>query len=131
MKRKSGFTILEMLIAVEIMALLIAIAIPVMTGTMHKAKIATDMANVRAYYAELQLDYLETGEYLPSSKVPYTFEVSSDYVTITFPKSGETIKLQDGYYFVDKASEGGYIVLYYCKERYNKESHAEHELLLE
>ncbi len=122
---------MEMLIVVAIIAVLIAIAIPVMTGAMHKAKVAADLANVRAYYAELQVDYLETGEHLPNSLVPYyTGSVGSDFMTIKFPKSGETIKLHDGYYLVDKTSKGGYWVRYYCKY-YSELGHEEHELLLE
>lgn len=54
MKRNRGFTLMEMLIVVAIIAVLAAIAIPVFNGSLHKAKVAADMANVRAYYAELQ-----------------------------------------------------------------------------
>ena len=32
--------------------------------SLHKAKVAADMANVRAYYAELQTQYITTGEYI-------------------------------------------------------------------
>lgn len=64
MKNKKGFTLMEMLIVVAIIAVLVAIAIPVYQGQVHKAKVAADWANVRAYYAELQADYLTTGEYL-------------------------------------------------------------------
>ena len=54
MKRNRGFTLMEMLIVVAIIAVLAAIAIPVFNGSLHKAKVAADMANVRAYYAELR-----------------------------------------------------------------------------
>ena len=62
MKRNRGFTLMEMLIVVAIIAVLAAIAIPVFNGSLHKAKVAADMANVRAYYAELQTQYITTGE---------------------------------------------------------------------
>ncbi len=55
---------MEMLIVVAIIAVLAAIAIPVFNGSLHKAKVAADMANVRAYYAELQTQYITTGEYI-------------------------------------------------------------------
>ena len=58
MKNKQGFTLMEMLIVVAIIAVLVAIAIPVYNAQMHKARVAADWANLRAYYAELQLDYL-------------------------------------------------------------------------
>ena len=62
MKRNRGFTLMEMLIVVAIIAVLAAIAIPVFNGSLHKAKVAADMANVRAYYAELQTQLMLTGE---------------------------------------------------------------------
>mgnify|MGYP002674526047 CR=1 FL=1 len=63
MKRNRGFALMEMLM-VAIIAALAAIAIPVFNGSLHKAKVAADMANVRAYYAELQTQYITTGEYI-------------------------------------------------------------------
>ena len=71
MKNKQGFTLMEMLIVVAIIAVLVAIAIPVYQGQVHKAKVAADVANVRAYYAELQADYLTTGTLRPDTEVPY------------------------------------------------------------
>ena len=68
MKNKKGFTLMEMLIVVAIIAVLVAIAIPVYQGQVHKAKVAADWANLRAYYAELQLDYLTRGAY--NAEVP-------------------------------------------------------------
>ena len=62
MKRNRGFTLMEMLIVVAIIAVLAAVAIPVFNGSLHKAKVAADMANVRAYYAELQTQLMLTGE---------------------------------------------------------------------
>ena len=64
MKRNRGFTLMEMLIVVAIIAVLEAVPIPVFNGSLHKAKVAADMANVRAYYAELQTQYNTTGEYI-------------------------------------------------------------------
>ena len=52
-RTKKGFTIMEMLIVVAIIAVLAAILIPTFNGALHKAKAAADIANVRAYYAEL------------------------------------------------------------------------------
>ena len=39
MKRNRGFTLMEMLIVVAIIAVLAAIAIPVFNGSLHKAKV--------------------------------------------------------------------------------------------
>lgn len=49
---KKGFTLMEMLIVVAIIAVLVAIAIPTFTNQLEKAREATDAANLRAAYAE-------------------------------------------------------------------------------
>lgn len=51
-ERREGFTMAELLIVVAIIAVLVAIAIPVFTTQLEKSKEATDVANLRAAYAE-------------------------------------------------------------------------------
>ena len=55
MKRlnKKGFTMAELLIVVAIIAVLVAIAIPIFTAQLEKSREATDLANIRAAYAEI------------------------------------------------------------------------------
>ncbi|MBR4670194.1 MAG: type II secretion system protein [Butyrivibrio sp.] len=60
--RNKGFTLAELLIVVAIIAVLVAVAIPVFTAQLNKAKYATDEANARSIYAELTADYLANGE---------------------------------------------------------------------
>lgn len=48
-----GFTLAELLIVVAIIAVLTAIAIPVFTAQLEKSREATDLANLRAAYAEV------------------------------------------------------------------------------
>ena len=48
-----GFTLMEMLIVVAIIAILIAIAIPTFTSSLNKARDASDEANARALYAAM------------------------------------------------------------------------------
>ena len=52
---KKGFTLMEMLIVVAIIAVLVAIAIPTFTGSLAKANAATDLANIRSGYASAQI----------------------------------------------------------------------------
>ena len=52
-KRKAGFTLAELLIVVAIIAVLVAISIPIFTSQLEKSRESTDLANVRAAYAEV------------------------------------------------------------------------------
>lgn len=52
LSKKKGFTLMEMMIVVAIIAVLMAVIVPTFTNAMNKAKAATDEANLRAYYAE-------------------------------------------------------------------------------
>ena len=60
-KNHKGFTLAELLIVVAIIAVLVAIAIPVFTTQLEKAREATDMSNLRAAYAEVMAEYLSNG----------------------------------------------------------------------
>ena len=51
MRNKKGFTLAELLIVVAIIAVLVAIAIPIFITQLEKAREATDIANVRSAYA--------------------------------------------------------------------------------
>ena len=53
LNKREGFTLAELLIVVAIIAVLVAISIPVFTSQLEKAKEATDEANLRAAYAEV------------------------------------------------------------------------------
>lgn len=68
---KKGFTIMEMLIVVAIIAVLVAIAIPTFNGALEKSKEATDVANVRAAYAELQVAMLTDNASLPGDETAF------------------------------------------------------------
>jgi prepilin-type N-terminal cleavage/methylation domain-containing protein len=60
-KNKKGFTLAELLIVVAIIGVLVAISIPIFTSQLEKAREATDAANIRSLYAEVQTAAL-TGE---------------------------------------------------------------------
>ena len=91
-RSRQGFTLIEMLIVVAIIAVLVAIAIPTFSSSLHKAREATDLANARAYFAELQADYMMSGEYQPQFKADAAENISP---TITY-LDGTTVKLQTG-----------------------------------
>lgn len=52
LQNKKGFTLMEMLIVVAIIAILVAIAIPTFAGSLDRARVSADSANIRAWYAE-------------------------------------------------------------------------------
>ena len=53
---RKGFTLAELLIVVAIIAVLVAIAIPVFASQLEKSREATDLANVRSAYAEVMVE---------------------------------------------------------------------------
>lgn len=114
--RGRGFTLAELLIVVAIIAVLVAISIPIFTSQLHKAKVAADWANLRAYYAEIQTDFITTGEFNP--KVT-DFHNSSDYyrTEIEF-LNGQKIKMQEGFFWVtqDQTKKVGYQIVYECNQ---------------
>lgn len=119
-RRRQGFTLMEILIVVAIIAVLIAVAIPTFNASLHKAREAADLANVRAYFAELQTDYMTTGEYQTRFH-PDPWETETD--TIVFA-DGSSVRLQTGMVYVRRPTDGeisdgsklGYQVTYFCSK---------------
>ncbi len=60
-RENKGFTLAELLIVVAIIAVLVAVAIPVFTTQLEKAAEAADLANIRSAYAEASAELLGSG----------------------------------------------------------------------
>ena len=107
---------MEMLIVVAVIAVLAAVAIPVISKNVHKSQEMADVANVRAYFAYLQADYMSTGEYLPGIGDAVDGFGSDE---IKYP-DGTTVKLKVGRIFVLRPEDAvqdtksGYQVHYMC-----------------
>lgn len=87
LKNKKGFTLMEMLIVVAIIAVLVAIAIPVFNGALTKSKEAADVANIRAAYAEWQVAILTDNKDIPKDETGFLAELP-DSATLNYNKQG-------------------------------------------
>ena len=63
---KKGFTLIELIVVIAILAILAAILIPSVTNYLDRARIARDQANVRSYYTALML-YESAGGSAPTA----------------------------------------------------------------
>ena len=55
---RKGFTLMEMLIVIAIVAVLISVAVPVLSSQLERSREAVDLANVRAAYAQVSTEAL-------------------------------------------------------------------------
>lgn len=78
MYRNRGFTLLELLIVIAIIAVLVAIAIPVFSDQLARAKAATDMANVRSAEAAATVQFVTDN---PDKDTTYYFDAGTGTVT--------------------------------------------------
>ncbi len=107
LKNRKGFTLMEILIVVAIIAILVAIAIPTFSSALTKANVATDKANIRAAYAECLMacmlddtvDFPTETEFktkvgtLKSGKtIAWTVDTASGDLTITFEGMALTVE---------------------------------------
>ena len=100
MHRIGAVSYTHLLIVVAIVGILVAISIPIFSVQLHKARVAADWANLRAYYSEIQADYIATGNYNP--EVPASDNTSYHYLTeITF-LDGQRVELKAGKILIGK-----------------------------
>lgn len=99
-KSKKGFTLMEMLIVVAIIAILVAISIPVFNAQLDKAKENTDAANMRAAKAVAVTEYLTKGTTYDDTSATYYYDADKGIITSTKPtgygqkNKGQVIKVK-------------------------------------
>jgi len=100
-KNQKGFTLAELLVVVAIIAVLVAVSIPIFTAKLEKAREATDIANMRAAKAIAATDILQedyanytsgtgtyTGYYDAANGVMKTAATTDKYGKGTIKKGG-------------------------------------------
>lgn len=79
LSKNGGFTLVEMLIVVAIIAILIAVSIPLVSDSLEKAREATDDANLRAAVAIGNMYYLSNPDEDYSSGVEKWYVIDSGH----------------------------------------------------
>ena len=84
--KKSGFTLVELLIALAIISILAVIAIPAYNDYVEEARLTSAKSSALSIKPYLEEYYLETGSYFDSSTDTYTGE-SVDFTWSASPHS--------------------------------------------
>ena len=110
-EEREGFTLAELLIVVAIIAVLVAIAIPVFNSQLEKSREATDAANLRSAYAVASAEAL-TGKTVAAGPVKLTqtqsgFTTEVKDSTIGGKKLGDLTGVEkDANFYVTVTSDG-------------------------
>ena len=115
MRKQKGFTLSELLIVVAVIALLVAIVLPIFNSQLHKARVAADWANIRGYYAQIQADFVSSGTKNVKVKTDWSTNPNYDWRHITL-LNGEKVELLTGTCAINFDETLGYSIVYQCDD---------------
>ena len=78
LKKQGGFTMVELLIVVAIIAILVAVSIPMMNSVLEKSRHAVDQANVRDAIALISVEYTTNPDSFKDTPETYYYCVDAD-----------------------------------------------------
>lgn len=78
LKKQGGFTMVELLIVVAIIAILVAVSIPMMNNALEKSRHAVDQANVRDAIGLISVAYTTSPDDFTATPTEYYYCVDKD-----------------------------------------------------
>ncbi len=106
-RNQKGFTLIEIIVVLAILAILIAVAIPTMNGILNDAKEKVVLADARAAYIAYVLKSTDSGTVGLEDITEYIGKASTDDVAIAI--APETGTLTDFYYRDKRLKENKYV----------------------
>ena len=113
-RENRGFTLIEMLLVVSIIAILVAVPIPVVGNSLERAKCAADVANERAAKAAATIGFLNGKLGSPDDSNP-GFDKTSGYYQYNYDAvSGQLSTAKPAPYGKCQYCKNGYVVVRIC-----------------
>jgi prepilin-type N-terminal cleavage/methylation domain-containing protein len=96
-KNEKGFTLVELVIVIAVLGILIGIAIPIFTGILSNAELATDEANIHTFKSSIALYRSEQKVYPVAENYDEAVNllISQSYLENDFPLEEDYKQIQN------------------------------------